>query len=69
LASSPTEALIYPSSDTRRLAEYISNVFDNPSLAASLSQNGKDRAERLYDRTRNIKAFEQILTDIQKSPK
>lgn len=65
LASSPYEALIYPPSDTHRLSEYIGNVFDNSSLAASLSQNGKARAERLYDRTRNIRVFEQILTDIQ----
>ncbi len=64
LATSPDEVLLYPSSDTAQLAQYIDNVFSDPSLAAKLSEKGRIRARREYDIKSNIAALQDAFSQI-----
>lgn len=59
-----TEAFIYPSSASYLLAHYIDKLFSDESSARSLSENGRLRALREYNREENIRQLEKAFTDI-----
>lgn len=59
-----TEAFIYPSSASYLLAHYIDKLFSDESTARSLSENGRLRALREYNREENIRQLEKAFTDI-----
>lgn len=59
-----TEAFIYPSSASYLLAHYIDKLFSDESTARSLSENGRLRALREYNREDNIRQLEKAFTDI-----
>ena len=58
------EALLYSGHSAERLAGCIARAFDNDELAVALSQNGKKRAERLYDGTVNLEKLLRIYETI-----
>ena len=60
------EAFIYPSSADYLLAYYIDQVFSSVETAKSVSCNARERAQKEYDRVKNIARFEEILRTVRK---
>lgn len=58
LARHEKEALLYSNHSAAKLAECIERIFANDDLAQRLSQGGRKRAAKLYDRAGNL---EQLL--------
>lgn len=54
------EAVLYSGHSARRLAEAVKSIFRNDYLAQKLSDNGRTRAQKLYDRERNLKQLLKI---------
>lgn len=58
------EAYLYPSSAIYLLAYYIDRVFGDEAAAQTLSENGRQRALKEYDKQKNITEFENIMQQI-----
>lgn len=58
------EALLYSGHNAKRLAECIKRIFSSDELALKLSENGKKRAKRLYDRLGNLEKLQKIYETI-----
>lgn len=69
IARNEKEALLYSGHSSGRLAECIKRIFGNDGLAESLSENGRRRAEKLYDRSENLKKLLKIYEAGKKEKK
>lgn len=61
------EALLYTDHSAERLAECLKRIFRNDDLARALSENGRKRAERLYNRKANLDTLLKIYDVIVKA--
>lgn len=60
------EALLYSGHNAKRLAECIKRIFLSDELALKLSENGKKRAKKLYDRLGNLEKLQKIYETMGK---
>lgn len=60
LVRNEKEALLYSAHSAEKLAGCIKRIFDSDDLAITLSENGRKRAEKLYDKTENLKKLLKI---------
>ena len=54
LVRNEKEVLLYSAYSAEKMAECIKHIFENDSLVETLSENGRIRAEKLYDRRVNL---------------
>lgn len=59
-----TEGYLYPSNDVQKLSEAVCRIFESDELALKFSDNGRKRAEKLYDKRTNIERLLKIYTQI-----
>lgn len=67
MAADGKEALFYRNNDPALLAWCIKRVFDDDTLALTLSQNARERALRTHDPVRNAQTLYGVYLDILRS--
>lgn len=65
LARNQREALLYSGHSASGLAGCIKRMFDSDTLAVSMSENGRKRAEKLYDRKANLEKLLNIYEAVE----
>lgn len=58
------EALLYSKHNAKQMADCIKRIFSNDDLAQELSDNGCKRAEKLYDREKNLERLLKIYETV-----
>lgn len=66
IMSNGKEGYLYKCMDKEALAKRISKIFSDDNLAIRFSENGRKRAERLYDKSQNLGQLLKIYEEVDK---